>query len=94
MKRLLIALALTTVMGCSLFSPTPAPVVPPLTPPSPIALIPTAANLQASCTAGNAQACMIYQMMSAACMATGGNIQIAMGCAVAGFAVKTVAPHK
>jgi hypothetical protein len=95
-KTTLIALALTATMGCSSipnpFSPTPTPA--PVTPPAPIALPVTAANLQAACSAGNSTDCMIYQAISASCMATGGNVQIAMGCAVMGFAVKTVAPHK
>ena len=91
-KTTLIALALATTMGCSLFTPTPTPA--PVTPPAPVALPVTAANLQAACSAGNSTDCMIYQAISAACMATGGNVQIAMGCAVMGFSVKTVAPHK
>ena len=94
-KTTLIALALATTMGCSLFSPTPtpAPVTPPA-PPAPVALPVTAANLQAACAAGNNNDCMIYQMMAAACSMSGGNIQIAMGCAVSGFAVKGAASHK
>ena len=91
-KTTLIALALATTMGCSLFSPTPTPA--PVTPPAPVALPVTAANLQAACAAGNNNDCMIYQMMAAACSMSGGNIQIAMGCAVSGFAVKGAASHK
>ena len=91
-KTTLIALALATTMGCSLFSPTPTPA--PVTPPAPVALPVTAANLQAACSAGNSTDCMIYQGISTACSATGGNMQVAMACAVMGFAVKTVAPHK